>query len=104
MHTNFVGLLCHCDICVDTNNTCVTKGFCFTTTSLQKETGIISRAYRCLDEALIHPPENPIMCHYANPLNDTFVINCCKDRDMCNKYLNPILHVRNKSAEETAKQ
>lgn len=52
---------------------------------------------RCLEKALVYPPENPILCHYANTLNDTFVIGCCKDRDMCNKDLKPSLHVKNKT-------
>ncbi|XP_023702433.1 TGF-beta receptor type-1 isoform X3 [Cryptotermes secundus] len=91
------GLLCHCDICADRNFTCVTDGYCFTSTSLQKDTGVITRAYRCLEKALVYPPENPILCHYANTLNDTFVIGCCKDRDMCNKDLKPSLHVKNKT-------
>jgi hypothetical protein len=52
---------------------------------------------RCLEKGLDYPPENPILCHYANTLNDTFVIRCCKDRDMCNKDLKPSLHVKNKT-------
>lgn len=43
-----LGLLCHCDICADRNFTCVTDGYCFTSTSLQKDTGVITRAYRCV--------------------------------------------------------
>ena len=50
---------------------------------------------RCLDRVLLYPPENPIMCHYARPLNDTFVVGCCKDYDLCNRDLKPILHVHN---------
>ena len=40
------GLLCHCDICADRNDTCVTDGYCFTSTSLQKDTGVVTHAYR----------------------------------------------------------
>jgi hypothetical protein len=43
-----LGLLCHCDICADRNDTCVTDGFCFTSTSLQKDTGVVTHAYRCV--------------------------------------------------------
>ena len=35
------------------------------------------------------------MCHYSRPLNDTFVVGCCKDYDLCNRDLKPVLHVRN---------
>jgi len=41
------------------------------------------------------------MCHYSRPLNDTFVVGCCKDYDHCNRDLKPILHVKN-SAEQNA--
>ncbi|RZF48115.1 hypothetical protein LSTR_LSTR002181 [Laodelphax striatellus] len=91
------GLLCHCDICgADKNNTCETDGFCFTSVSLEK--GVRQRAYRCLDKNIIYPPENPLICHHANPLNDTFVIGCCKDYDYCNRNLTPTLHVKTKVA------
>ncbi|XP_054289328.1 TGF-beta receptor type-1-like isoform X1 [Macrosteles quadrilineatus] len=88
-------LLCHCDICgAETNHTCETDGYCFTSTSLAKETGVIQHAFRCLERSLIYPPENPFFCHYSNENNDSFVIQCCKDTDMCNKELKPALHVR----------
>jgi hypothetical protein len=58
-------------------------------------------AIRCLDRALLYPPENPVMCHYAKPLNDTFVVGCCKDYDLCNRDLKPVLHVRNVTGKET---
>ena len=48
---------------------------------------------RCLDNGLVYPPENPFLCHYADKLNETFVIRCCKDYDMCNRDLHPSLHV-----------
>ncbi|XP_069692683.1 TGF-beta receptor type-1 isoform X3 [Periplaneta americana] len=97
------GLLCHCDICADSNDTCVTDGYCFTSTSLHRDTGVVVHAYRCLEKALVYPPENPILCHYANTLNETFVIGCCKDRDMCNKDLKPTLHVKNKTENPQGK-
>lgn len=49
---------------------------------------------RCLEQALIYPPENPILCHSTKALNDTFVIECCNSHNMCNKELRPLLHVR----------
>jgi len=59
-------------------------------------------AIRCLDRALLYPPENPVMCHYAKPLNDTFVVGCCKDYDLCNRDLKPVLHVRNVTGKGSA--
>jgi len=91
-HTD--ALKCHCDICPEANFTCETDGYCFTSTSFNHKTGVLSHAYRCLDRLLLYPPENPIMCHYARPLNDTFVVGCCKDYDHCNRDLKPILHVK----------
>jgi len=58
-------------------------------------------AYRCLDRAVLYPPENPIVCHYARPINDTFVVGCCKDYDHCNRDLKPILHVKNTTEDES---
>ena len=56
---------------------------------------------RCLDRAVLYPPENPIVCHYARPINDTFVVGCCKDYDHCNRDLKPILHVKNATGNDT---
>lgn len=40
-------LKCHCDICTaETNHTCETDGFCFTSTSLSRKTGALVHAYR----------------------------------------------------------
>jgi len=54
-----------------------------------------------LDRAVLYPPENPIVCHYARPINDTFVVGCCKDYDHCNRDLKPILHVKNTTEDES---
>ncbi|XP_067012714.2 TGF-beta receptor type-1 isoform X2 [Anabrus simplex] len=86
------GLLCYCENCKDNNHTCVSDGYCFTSTSLDKDTSVIKHSYGCLNKPDVHPPENPIQCHYAEHSNDTFVIQCCKDTDLCNKDLKPILH------------
>ncbi|XP_046390405.1 TGF-beta receptor type-1 isoform X2 [Ischnura elegans] len=91
---NVVGLLCHCDICPETNNTCKTDGYCFTAVTKQIDTGVIQHSYRCLDKGITYPPENPILCHVANNVNDSFVIVCCKNYDLCNKDLRPKLHVK----------
>lgn len=61
-----------------------------------------TKTQRCLDRAVLYPPENPIVCHYARPLNDTFVVGCCKDYDHCNRDLKPILHVRNTTGKRLA--
>lgn len=37
------------------------------------------------------PFQNPLVCHYPNKHNDTFVIQCCKNKDYCNKDLRPVL-------------
>ena len=50
---------------------------------------------------MLYPPENPIVCHYARPINDTFVVGCCKDYDHCNRDLKPILHVKNATGNDT---
>ncbi|XP_063239459.1 TGF-beta receptor type-1 isoform X3 [Bacillus rossius redtenbacheri] len=94
-------LLCHCDICP--GNRCETDGMCFTTTSLMPN-GVKMHSYRCLDKMLMNPPENPILCHSANPVNDTFVVWCCKDRDMCNKDLSPQLADRRLRGEKNSSQ
>lgn len=50
--------------------------------------------YRCLDKSLVLPENNPIFCHHHNPLNHTFVMECCKDSDFCNNHLKPKLMPR----------
>lgn len=84
------GLLCHCDICADTNNTCETDGYCFTSTTLSPGNAVVY-SFRCLETEVTAPAENPILCHYARTLNSSFVIQCCKGVDFCNKDLRPVL-------------
>lgn len=31
------------------------------------------------------------MCHYTNKHNDSFVTQCCKNKDYCNRDLRPVL-------------
>ncbi|XP_014203288.1 TGF-beta receptor type-1 isoform X4 [Copidosoma floridanum] len=85
------GLKCHCDICSETNNTCETDGYCFASTSLDKD--VITYAYRCVGKK----PEPMIFCMTSDSINTTFVIECCKE-DYCNRGLKPQLHPRNKEA------
>ncbi|XP_014261668.1 TGF-beta receptor type-1 isoform X3 [Cimex lectularius] len=91
------GLKCYCDICgQETNYTCETDGYCFTSITLDMNTQEKSHSFRCLEKDVTHPPENPIACHYNGKRNDSFVIECCKEYDMCNRNRIPSLHVRKK--------
>lgn len=47
--------------------------------------------FRCLDRSLQVPPYNPVFCYRKNPLNTTYVMECCKNEDFCNVHLSPQL-------------
>ncbi|XP_063910910.1 TGF-beta receptor type-1 isoform X5 [Zophobas morio] len=83
-------LKCKCEVCKETNFTCDTDGYCFTTTYLTTKGGI-EHNYRCLDRALQVPHNNPLFCHKQKSLNTTFVMECCKHEDFCNAHLSPQL-------------
>ncbi|XP_059488366.1 TGF-beta receptor type-1 isoform X2 [Neocloeon triangulifer] len=87
-----LGINCFCDICED--KTCVSDGYCYTTTRLDKATGKIEHDFRCLDPALNHPSQSPIFCQSNVQLNDSFAIKCCNSGDNCNKDQRPLLHTR----------
>lgn len=53
--------------------------------------GCVVGNLRCLERSLVLPQNNPVFCQRQNPLNHTFVMECCKDVDMCNVYLMPKL-------------
>ncbi|XP_044576414.1 TGF-beta receptor type-1 isoform X5 [Cotesia glomerata] len=90
LSTTVNGLKCYCDICVDTNHTCETDGYCFASTS--REDDVITHAYRCVKKQLSSSqPEPLIFCMTSNSINTTFVIECCKE-DFCNRDLKPALH------------
>jgi len=80
-HTD--ALKCRCDICPDTNFTCETDGYCFTSTSLNRKTGVLSHAYRCytLSDSI------DLWCDDLLPNEDgdgnPYSVECCKD-DFCN--------------------
>lgn len=93
------GLRCQCDNCYDTNFTCSTDGYCFTSVMLDRHASKALRNYRCLETYLSYPVQNPFLCHYTDYNNDTFVIECCNNYDMCNRDLNITLHVKNRSSE-----
>lgn len=40
----YAALMCYCDVCPETNNSCETDGYCFTSTTLEK--GFITHSYR----------------------------------------------------------
>ncbi|XP_012281863.1 TGF-beta receptor type-1 isoform X5 [Orussus abietinus] len=80
------GLKCHCDICVESNHTCVTDGYCFASTSLDHD--IVTYAYRCLDRRNWFPPEAPIFCNGKPGVSRSRV--CC-DTEYCNLNLIPVL-------------
>ncbi|XP_074112813.1 TGF-beta receptor type-1 babo isoform X6 [Cotesia typhae] len=84
LSTTANGLKCYCDICVDTNHTCETDGYCFASTS--REDDVITHAYRCFDRKKWFPPEDPLACKRNNYHNGV----CC-DKEYCNLNLYPVL-------------
>ncbi|XP_073975950.1 TGF-beta receptor type-1 babo isoform X1 [Rhodnius prolixus] len=94
LRTSVRALKCHCDICVaETNFSCVTDGYCFTSVSLDKATNKIQSAFRCLPESIIFPPKNPFWCLHTpdwkpsdncNSHMKTCVFMECCDSDLCN--------------------
>ncbi|XP_075229222.1 TGF-beta receptor type-1 babo isoform X2 [Lycorma delicatula] len=91
------GLLCHCDICgPETNHTCQTDGYCFTSISLDKEKNVPRHAYRCFDKKSGFPPDAPMYC-----ITNMTGTECCNNEDFCNKYLNPQLPEEKTWAEGT---
>ncbi|XP_015594967.1 TGF-beta receptor type-1 isoform X4 [Cephus cinctus] len=87
------GLKCHCDACKDENDTCVTDGYCFASTTLEHEN--IVYAYRCVHKLSSSQSEPFIFCMTSDSRNTTFVIECCKE-DFCNRDLKPQLHPRSR--------
>ncbi|CAG9855848.1 unnamed protein product [Phyllotreta striolata] len=93
---NFYGgwaLKCKCDICKDTNYTCETDGYCFTSTFLKD--GVVKYSYRCLDtynlpEIIVQSNRSIQFCNDSiyglqnNPEYTSMTSNCCNERDYCN--------------------
>ncbi|XP_066250771.1 TGF-beta receptor type-1 isoform X2 [Euwallacea similis] len=95
-------LKCKCDIniCKDTNGTCETDGYCFTSVQRKKNSDEVVYNFRCLDKNLGLPTNNPMFCHTPhNQLNASFRMECCKDEDFCNVRLNPVLTIRPAASE-----
>ncbi|XP_044576415.1 TGF-beta receptor type-1 isoform X6 [Cotesia glomerata] len=84
LSTTVNGLKCYCDICVDTNHTCETDGYCFASTS--REDDVITHAYSCFDRKNWFPPEDPLACKRNYNHNGV----CC-NKDYCNLKLYPVL-------------
>ncbi|XP_030766103.1 TGF-beta receptor type-1 isoform X2 [Sitophilus oryzae] len=85
-------IICKCDLCKSENYTCTTNGYCFTSVQRKKGSDELIYNYRCLDKILTLPTNNPLWCHKPNnPLNTSFVVECCKDKDFCNLELRPVL-------------
>lgn len=55
---------------------------------------LITARFRCLETTILIPREKPFTCHYPNKHNDSFVTECCKQYDFCNKDLKPKLHIK----------
>ncbi|XP_074112772.1 TGF-beta receptor type-1 babo isoform X1 [Cotesia typhae] len=92
LSTTANGLKCYCDICVDTNHTCETDGYCFASTS--REDDVITHAYRCYDKTRFFPaPEYSVWCSnnetLRGPGTEQFIIACCDNNDFCNRELQP---------------
>ncbi|KAL3283912.1 hypothetical protein HHI36_018081 [Cryptolaemus montrouzieri] len=62
---------------------------------INRTIGLIFGKYRCLDENLLVPIRNPMFCNNKNnPLDHTFVMECCNEEDFCNVHLSPVLMKR----------
>ncbi|XP_033226739.1 TGF-beta receptor type-1 isoform X3 [Belonocnema kinseyi] len=86
------GLKCHCDICTESNHTCVTDGYCFASTSLDHD--VITHAYRCYNRTrFFATSEYSIWCKTNETLHgpdgNEYVIACCDHIDFCNRDLRP---------------
>uniref|UniRef100_A0A1B6EC83 Serine/threonine-protein kinase receptor n=1 Tax=Clastoptera arizonana TaxID=38151 RepID=A0A1B6EC83_9HEMI len=85
LQTGVEGLLCHCDICGNTNYTCETDGYCFTST-FKKDSGVVEHLYRCLDKEKFFPPELHYQCRDRQS-NASILLACCDNYNYCNRYL-----------------
>ncbi|KAF2898758.1 hypothetical protein ILUMI_07415 [Ignelater luminosus] len=81
-------LKCKCDICRDSNYTCETDGYCFTSIH-QHKVGSIEHSYSCLNRRNYFPPEQPRWC--SQPSTTKSARLCCDEHDMCNADLRPQL-------------
>ncbi|XP_013382711.1 TGF-beta receptor type-1 [Lingula anatina] len=85
-----VGLLCHCDMCKDTNYTCVTDGVCYTSVHLSTG-GDIKYQYSCYEKKMLLPLGKPMVCENNDQILDKSVIRCCNESDRCNLRMAPTL-------------
>ncbi|CAG9781733.1 unnamed protein product [Diatraea saccharalis] len=76
-------LKCYCNSEACPNNTCVTDGYCYATTSI--ENGVQKFTYQCWDRKQFFPPgDRPIWCREAEHPD----IKCCST-DYCNRDIFP---------------
>ncbi|XP_065347342.1 TGF-beta receptor type-1 isoform X2 [Cloeon dipterum] len=85
-------ITCFCDKCA--NLECVSDGYCYTSTRIDKETKQIEHDFRCFDKIAHFPPENPAWCKenaHLNPesLLRSAAVACCDNENYCNKALRP---------------
>ncbi|XP_065211601.1 TGF-beta receptor type-1 isoform X3 [Planococcus citri] len=82
------GITCYCDEC--DNNECNTTagGLCFASI-MKKSDGSEKRSYSCTSINL--PPGNPLQCHRSAARKDEINVDCCDQKDFCNKDLTPYL-------------
>nr|XP_018918037.1 PREDICTED: TGF-beta receptor type-1 isoform X1 [Bemisia tabaci] len=94
LQTAVESLLCYCDSCSTTNYTCVTDGYCFTSSTLDAKSGQSVKSYRCYNKSHVFPPENPLVCRpESNEGNRDYAILCCEDYPYCNHNLNPSVNI-----------
>ncbi|CAG7729158.1 unnamed protein product [Allacma fusca] len=98
------GLKCRCDACPDTDNICETDGYCFTSTSMEKD-GVIKYSYRCVHTHGMFRKDSTLECK-----SNLILINltcagadCCKNDDFCNDTLYPpCIRVQNQSHTQSS--
>ncbi|CAB3379355.1 Hypothetical predicted protein [Cloeon dipterum] len=74
-------ITCFCDKCP--NLECVSDGYCYTSTRLDKETKQLEHDFRCLNQSNFFPPGLAVEC-VAAPTNESSML-CCDDKPFCNK-------------------
>ncbi|XP_049885080.1 TGF-beta receptor type-1-like isoform X2 [Pectinophora gossypiella] len=81
------GLKCFCnsDSSSCLNSTCETDGYCYASTNLEK--GVQKYTFHCIDHDSLIPFEHPFSCSTTKTRNESVVIECCYDKDMCNRDL-----------------
>ncbi|CAG9137052.1 unnamed protein product [Plutella xylostella] len=81
------GLKCYCNSQSEScpNETCETDGFCFASTS--RRDGRQHYTFHCIERRSLIPIEHPFTCSTTRSKNESVVIECCDNEDMCNRKL-----------------